>query len=260
VQLEATLKPNGLPKAGWEFVAWTENGRSIVPLSAVEDAADLDDLPPVRSMGVLNRDEGEGAITPGLVRFSSPEQAAGYFMLGETTKTSAAGDDRGKTRSPFTQPFFPGHHGQQAARFAELLASANKISTWLMNTGFVGGTGGSEGALKVKIRHSSAMLEALFAGTIAWVRDPDFGYDVVDVDHPNNAALVAAVPEAILRPDRYYAERGLGERYRSEVEDRHTDLPRGPLCQCGHHRRCGPLACPCGSWGRLGRATPQRNA
>ena len=211
------------PKDGWDFVRWTGNGRSIVPLSAVPDAANLDDLPPVRSMGVLNRDEGAGAITPGLVRFTSPQQAAGYFMLGETTKTSAAGKDRGKTRSPFTQPFFPGHHGLQASRFAELLDSAASIDTWMMNTGFVGGEAGQALALKVKIRHSSAQLEALFRGRVRWVTDPDFGYEVVDVEHPENAGLVASVGEDILRPDRYYQRTGRLEEYRAEVAQRHHD-------------------------------------
>jgi phosphoenolpyruvate carboxykinase (ATP) len=214
---------HGVPLDGWDFVQWTGNGRSIVPLSSVDDAADLDDLPPVHSMGVLNRDEGDGAITPGILRFASPQQAAGYFMLGETTKTSAAGKERGKTRSPFTQPFFPGHHAQQAARFAELLTTTDGLDCWLMNTGYVGGQHGSEHALKVKIRHSSAMLEAMFSGAIHWVRDPDFGYEVVDLDHPGNAALVEAVGADILRPDHYYARTGRSDIYRAEVAQRHAD-------------------------------------
>ena len=223
VPLSSVLDEQGIPLDGWDFVSWTENGRSIVPLSAVEDAANLDDLPPVRSMGVLNRDEGAGAITPGIVRFSSPEQAAGYFMLGETTKTSAAGKERGRTRSPFTQPFYPGHHGEQAARFAEILATTKDISTWLMNTGYVGGDHGDGTAIKVKIRHSSAMLEALFAGHIAWKRDTDFGYDVVDVEHPDNAALVEAVGVDILRPDLYYKRTGRNAIYAAEVAERHQE-------------------------------------
>jgi phosphoenolpyruvate carboxykinase (ATP) len=157
------------------------------------------------------------------VRFTSPEQAAGYFMLGETTKTSAAGKDRGRTRSPFTQPFFPGHHGQQARRFAELLGTTDAISCWLMNTGCVGGFAGGKLTRKVKIRHSSAMLEALFRGAIAWTLDTDFGYEVVDVEHPDNAELVKAVGVDILRPDVFYKNSGRADVYRAEVETRHTE-------------------------------------
>ena len=118
-------------------------------------------------------------------------------MLGETSKTSAAGKERGKTRSPFTQPFFPATFGLQAKRFAELAATMNGVDMWLMNTGYIGGDVRDEKAgkaLKVKIRHSSAMLEALLGQAIVWKRDPDFGYDVVDVDAPENAALVELVP------------------------------------------------------------------
>jgi len=223
VTAESVLDQHGVPNTGWDFVMWTGNGRSIVPLSSIEDAADLHNIPPVRSMGILNRDEGLGAITPGLIRFTSPEQAAGYFMLGETTKTSAAGKDRGRLRSPFTQPFFPREHGLQAKRFAELLNTTETISCWLMNTGIVGGDAGDEYALKVKIRHSSAMLEALFSGSIVWKRDPDFGYDVVDLEAPENADLLEQVPAHILRPDTYYQETNRFHAYEAEVAIRHRE-------------------------------------
>ncbi len=198
---------DGIPKDGWDFVVWTENGRSIVPMSAIEDAAELEALEAIYSLGILNRDEGPDAATPGIVRFTSPEQAAGYLMLGETSKTSAAGKERGKTRSPFTQPFFPLAHSLQAERFSELASTFQQTTMWLMNTGYVGGDARNEAAgeaLKVKIRHSSAMLEALLADVIAWTVDPDFGYEIVDVDHEQNAELVAKVGAEILQPRRYF--------------------------------------------------------
>ena len=209
--LDELLDERGTPRDGWDFVKWTENGRSIIPFAAVDDAADLTRLPPVRSMGILNRDEGADAATPGLVRFTSPEQAAGFFMLGETTKTSAAGKETGKTRSPFTQPFFPLAHGLQARRFSALAETMPGVDLWMMNTGFVGGDARSvkQGlGLKVKIHHSSAMLEAMLSGHVVWVKDPDFGYEVVDVDAPENAALLALVPAEILQPRRLFAAQG----------------------------------------------------
>jgi ATP-dependent phosphoenolpyruvate carboxykinase len=161
-----------------------------------------------------------------LVRFTSPEQAAGYFMLGEIIKISAAGKERGRVRSPFTQPFFPLAHKNQATRFAELLASADHIECWMMNTGYVGGDSDSvkigQGN-KVKIRHSSAMLESLFRNEIVWEIDPDFGYEVVAVDDPANAELLSLVPQDILRPDRAYAAIGQWDAYRAEVALRHEE-------------------------------------
>lgn len=215
VALAEVVDADGIPLDGWDFVVWTENGRSILPMSSVDDAADLDAVPPIESLGILNRDEGPDAATPGLVRFTSPEQAAGYLMLGETSKTSAAGKERGKTRSPFTQPFFPLAHTLQATRFSELAATFKETAMWEMNTGYIGGDAIDEHkgkALKVKIRHSSALLEALLGGQIAWTVDPDFGYEIVDVDDPRNADLVSKVPVEILQPKRYYSAQGrMGE-------------------------------------------------
>ncbi|MEE2829887.1 MAG: phosphoenolpyruvate carboxykinase (ATP) [Myxococcota bacterium] len=216
VLIEDVVDANGIPEDGWDFVCWTGNGRSIIPMSSISSAADLHNIPPVKSMGILNRDEGAEAAMPGILRFTSPEQAAGFFMLGETSKTSAAGKERGKTRSPFTQPFFPAAHRLQAVRFRELAATMSDVTMWLMNTGYVGGEGRdveSGRALKVKIRHSSAMLEALLSETIVWKRDPDFGYETVDVDHPDNAELVASVGEDILEPRRFYSKAGRMDEY-----------------------------------------------
>ncbi|MBO6940417.1 MAG: phosphoenolpyruvate carboxykinase (ATP) [Deltaproteobacteria bacterium] len=225
VSADEVVSDAGVPNDGWDFVKWTQNGRSIIPMSAIPGAANLDDIPEVKSMGILNRDEGADAATPGILRFTSPEQAAGFFMLGETSKTSAAGKERGKTRSPFTQPFFPGKHGLQAERFAELAGTMNGVAMWLMNTGYVGGDSRdvkAGKALKVKIPHSSAMLEALLSEKIKWTTDPDFGYEVVDVDAPENAELVEKVPAEILQPKRFFERTGRLEEYTEWVSQMKT--------------------------------------
>ncbi|HJN75862.1 MAG TPA: phosphoenolpyruvate carboxykinase (ATP) [Myxococcota bacterium] len=227
------ISDDGIPPDGWDFVKWTENGRSIIPMSSVEDAADLHDIDTVEYMGILNRDEGADACTPGIVKFDDPRQAAGFFMLGETTKTSAAGKERGKTRSPFTQPFFPLAHGLQARRFSELAATMDGVGLWMMNTGYVAGDARSVGlgeGFKVKIRHSSAMLEALLTGSVVWKKDPDFGYLVVDTEHPDNGPLLEKVPAAILEPHRHYQATGRMDVYRawvSTMKDKRAEFLRG---------------------------------
>jgi phosphoenolpyruvate carboxykinase (ATP) len=220
VKKEEILDSNDVLKDGWDFVIWTQNGRSIIPMSAIKDAADFNNVPKVQSMGILNRDEGSNAATPGILRFTSPQQAAGYFMLGETTKTSAAGKDRGKTRSPFTQPFFPRAHGLQAKRFSEIAATMENVDMWEMNTGYIGGTQkdiDKGQALKVKIRHSSAMLEKMLSGQIRWKRDPDFGYEIVDVDAPENRELLELVPKEIVNPRIFYEQKGRMDEYKHWV-------------------------------------------
>lgn len=226
VKIEDLVDEYDIPKDGWDFTVWTQNGRSIIPMKTIKDAASFDDIPPMKSLGILNRDEGPDAAVPGVVRLQTPEFAAGYFMLGETSKTSAAGKERGKTRSPFTQPFFTSPFGLQAKRFGELAAKLPGLETWLMNTGYVGGDQRDEekgDALKVKIRHSSAMLEAMLSGSIKWKKDPDFGYEIVDVDAPENAELLSKVPKEIVNPKIFFESKGRGDEYRAWVEKMKTE-------------------------------------
>src|SRR5690606_36854062 len=104
--------------------------------------------------------------------------------------------------------------------FSELASTFRRTTMWLMNTGYVGGDSQTEAAgaaLKVKIRHSSAMLEALLADGIAWTVDPDFGYEVVDVDARQNAALLDKVPAEILQPRRFFEQAKRVDEYREWV-------------------------------------------
>ena len=121
-----------------------------------------------------------------------------------------------------TQPFFPASHNLQAARFEELASTMPDVFMWLMNTGFVGGgpTDVKQGsALKVKIHHSSAMLEALLSDSIKWKLDPDFGYEIVDVDAPENAHLLSNVPLEILNPILFYQAQGRMLEYTTWVSE-----------------------------------------
>ncbi len=220
VKAEDVVDKYLVPKDGWDFVVWTQNGRSIIPMSIIEDAADLHNIPPLKYIGILNRDEGPDAATPGIVKFASAAQAAGYFLLGETSKTSAAGKERGKTRSPFTNPFFPRRFSLMAERYMELTSDMPDLVAWMMNTGYVGGDALDEKAgraLKVKIRHSSAMLEAMLRDAIKWTVDPDFGYYIVDVNAPENAELLEKVPAEILQPRLLFEKQGRLDEYEAWV-------------------------------------------
>jgi phosphoenolpyruvate carboxykinase (ATP) len=226
VMANDVVNENGVPKDGWDFVGWSQNGRSIIPLASIENAADLTRLTPIRSLGILNRDEGKMAATPGLVKFKNVRQAAVYIMLGETSKTSAAGKERGKTRSPFTQPFFPLSHGLQPKRFANLAATMPALQLWLMNTGYVGGDDRdvkSGRGYKVKIKHSSLMLEALLKDEIVWKEDPDFHYLIVDVESPANRNLLEAVPREILNPRLFFEKNDQIKGYQEWVETIKTE-------------------------------------
>jgi phosphoenolpyruvate carboxykinase (ATP) len=190
---------------------WTKNARCIIPMSDIETAGDVRQLPAAAAIGVLNRNTN---IIPAVVRFRTPAQAAAYFMLGETMGTAASGADAGKAkRSPFTNPFFPLRDEMQANRYMELAATMPNVFNFMMNTGWVGGDedGEKQGrALKVKIRHSSAILQSLADGNVTWEVDPDFGYEV--------ATAIPDVPVELLQPRRYYEQQNRRSEYEETVK------------------------------------------
>jgi phosphoenolpyruvate carboxykinase (ATP) len=196
--------------SGKKTLVWTKNGRTIIPMSAIETAGDSLNLPPIHAIGVLNRNTN---VIPAVVHFHNPAQAAAYFMLGETMGTAASGADAGKAkRSPFTNPFFPLRNEQMANRYMELAATMPSVFNFMMNTGWVGGDETAEAAgkaMKVKIRHSSAILQGLAEGTIEWVEDPDFGYQI--------ARAITGVPEELLNPRKYYQAQGRKAEYEEIV-------------------------------------------
>ena len=58
---------------------------------------------------------------------------------------------------------------------------------------------------------------SLLEDSIKWTSDPDFGYDVVDVDAAENQDLLDKVPPEILQPRRYFESEGRIDEYRDWV-------------------------------------------
>ena len=183
--------------------SYTPNGRAVFRMDALGRHRDARDIPPAAHLLILNRNEN---IIPIAARLSR-QQAALYFMLGETQGTSAGGkDEEGKfLRVPGTNPFFPLLHSQQGNRFLELL-ERSEIQVYLLNTGRVGGPATDERSKKVEIPHSSAVVKAIAEGAIAWERDPDFGYEVA-------AAVPGIDDNELLQPRRLYARQGREGEY-----------------------------------------------
>jgi phosphoenolpyruvate carboxykinase (ATP) len=189
--------------------SYTQNGRATFSFSAIE-AADARELQSADFLLILNRNEN---IIPAVARLDA-EQAAAYFMLGETQGTSAGGaEEAGKfLRVPGTNPFFPDDHDHQGNRFLELMAE-HQLDVYLMNTGRVGGPEDDDRSVKVRIPHSSAIVKGVAEGTIEWDEDPDFGYQV--------AARVPGIDageSSVLRPRELYEQQGRSDEYRSIVE------------------------------------------
>jgi phosphoenolpyruvate carboxykinase (ATP) len=187
---------------------YTQNGRAVFRMSALGIAKDARELKKVNQLLILNRNEN---IIPAVARLNR-EQAAAYFMLGETQGTSAGGkDEMGKfLRVPGTNPFFPLLHAMQGNRFLELLDDAG-FEVFLLNTGRIGGGAQDERSKKMTIPVSSAVVKAIAEGTIAWTRDPDFDYEVA-------SALPGVEDEELLQPRRLYERQGRLDEYQALVE------------------------------------------
>ncbi|MDQ3867521.1 MAG: phosphoenolpyruvate carboxykinase [Actinomycetota bacterium] len=189
--------------------SYTKNGRATFPFEVIESAATRA-IDEAHFLLVLNRNEN---VIPAVAKLEGP-QAAAFFMLGETTGTSAGGAaEEGKfLRVPGTNPFFPLPHDLQGNRFLELLED-NPLEVYLLNTGSVGGKVGDERAKKVRIAHSSAIVKAIAEGTVSWERDPEFGY-LVAADVPG----IDREDLDVLQPRRLYEAQGRADEYRAMAE------------------------------------------
>jgi len=213
----AVIKPNAYlenvyqderGKVNFFEESYTQNGRAVFRMDDLARYRDATGVGTVDYLLILNRNEN---VIPAVAKLNQ-EQAAAYFMLGETTGTSAGGAaEAGKfLRVPGTNPFFPLPHGLQGNRILELLAT-HPIETYLLNTGRVGGKDGDDRSKKVKIPHTSACVKGIAEQTIEWTEDDDFGYLVAE-----RAPGLDDVELA--QPRRLYERQGRSEEYREMVE------------------------------------------
>ena len=187
---------------------YTKNGRAVFEMRDLMTYEDARNVGTVDYLLILNRNEN---IIPAVAKLNQ-EQAAAFFMLGETTGTAAGGAaEEGKfLRVPGTNPFFPLPHGLQGNRLLELLED-HPIDTFLLNTGRVGGKDDDDRSKKLRIPDTSACVKGIAEGTIVFEEDPDFGYQV--------AASVPDLDDAEkLHPRRLYEAQGRTDEYEAIVE------------------------------------------
>lgn len=199
-----SVTPDG--KVDFFDTNYTANGRCTFPLANIRHR-DPKAVPPARYLLMLNRSEH---LIPAVSRLRR-DQIATYFMLGETKGTSAGGAaEAGKSlRVPGTNPFFFASDALQGNRILELIDTMPDLQAFVLNTGRVGGEG--DGSKKVTIPVSSAVVQGIVEGTIEWVEDPHFGYEV--------AASVPGVDDIeLLQPRRLYDRQGRSGEYAAMVE------------------------------------------
>jgi phosphoenolpyruvate carboxykinase (ATP) len=186
--------------------SYTKNGRTTWPFAYVNPWPP-NEVGTAEFLLILNRNEN---IVPGVARLDR-NQAVAYFMLGETTGTSAGGkDEEGKfLRVPGTNPFFPRDMADMGNRMLELLDS-HELDVFVLNTGRIGGGDDHPGSKKVKIPHSSALVQGIVEGTIEWTTDPDFGYEIAN-------SVPGLDDLEILQPRRLYERQGRMDEYDAMV-------------------------------------------
>lgn len=155
----------------------TSNGRCVVLRSELKDADDHIDLVRAHKLIFITR---RNDVVP-IVAKLTPEQAAAFFMLGESIETSAGDPSKAgqSKREVGTNPFLIGPEAEEGNRLLKILAANPEMEGYLLNTGHVGASSGKTGE-KITVKLSAQIMKHLATGDIAWRKDPDWGYLVPD--------------------------------------------------------------------------------
>ncbi len=190
------------PEAIWENVfvdangavdfdnhSLSTNGRAIIPRDKITLASPFIDLDKVDFVFFNTRRYD----IPPLGKLVSAEQAAAFYMLGESIITSADDPTRvGETKRVVGfDPFIVDHHEKNGNRLLEILTAHPRIQCYILNTGKVGGM---DNGVKITPEITLKIVEEVVRGNVKWEQNPDVGYD-----------LPVAVPGVDLAPFDPYA-------------------------------------------------------
>ena len=179
------------------------NGRGILPLSALPrnrlyDSIDIPPIPELDGLYIFFNTRNNNVV-PIIQELPTPEQMAGYFMLGESIETAAG--DPSKVGKPVrvvgTNPFIVGSEDIEGNMFYEFINTyRDKIRCFVMNTGGVGEIRDSQDEskiLRVATRPWKSgigyMTRTIFRNTARWEDFPGYGTKVLVggvTDHDGN--------------------------------------------------------------------------
>ena len=181
----------------------TSNGRGVVLRKYIRGTGEGIDLEMANKIVFITR---RNDVVPVCARLTA-EQAAAYFMLGESIETSAGDPTKAgqAKREVGTNPFIVGPESDEGNRLLSILRTNPGMQAYILNTGSIGATEGSPGE-KITIRVSTEIMKQIAKEGIEWERDPDWGYET--------PKKVPAVDLAKYSPMTYYAP----EKYRELVD------------------------------------------
>ena len=153
----------------------TSNGRGVVLRRYIRGTGEGIDLPKANKIVFITR---RNDVVPVCARLTS-EQAAAYFMLGESIETSAGDPTKAgqAKREVGTNPFIVGPESQEGNRLLAILRENPDMQAYILNTGSVGAGEGQPG-LKISIKVSTEIMKQIAREAIVWEKDPDWGYEV----------------------------------------------------------------------------------
>ena len=158
----------------------TENTRASYPLDFIDNA--LPDKMAGHPKNVVLLTCDASGVLPPIARLT-PAQALYQFISGYTAKVG--GTEAGAREEPeitFSTCFGAPFMVHNPAVYADLLRrkiERHGATTWLINTGWVGGAYGV--GKRISIGHTRAILSAALSGALAdveYVEDPVFGFQV----------------------------------------------------------------------------------
>lgn len=181
----------------------TSNGRGVVLRKHIRGTGEGIDLEKANKIVFITR---RNDVVPVCARLTD-EQAAAYFMLGESIETSAGDPTKAgqAKREVGTNPFIVGPEAEEGNRLLAILRANPDMEAYILNTGSIGANDGSPGE-KVTIRVSTEIMKQIAKEGIEWEKDPDWGYEI--------PRRVPGLELANYDPHTYYAP----EKYRELVD------------------------------------------
>lgn len=179
--------------------SYTENTRASYPINHIANVQ----IPCIAGhpKNIIFLTADAFGVLPPVSRLSA-EQASYHFISGYTAKV--AGTEMGVTepQATFSACFGAAFMMWHPNRYAELLAEKikrHKVTAWLINTGWTGGSYG-EGS-RIKLKYTRAMIDAIHSGAFdakVFSRDAHFGFEI-----PSECP---GVPDALLHPKNTWAD------------------------------------------------------
>ncbi|HMA19076.1 MAG TPA: phosphoenolpyruvate carboxykinase, partial [Thermoanaerobaculia bacterium] len=145
------IKLHGDGKVDFLDTSLTSNGRGVVLRKYIRGTGEGIDLEMANKIVFITR---RNDVVPVCARLTA-EQAAAYFMLGESIETSAGDPTKAgqAKREVGTNPFIVGPEADEGNRLLSILRTNPDMQAYILNTGSIGATEGSPGE-KITIRVS----------------------------------------------------------------------------------------------------------